>query len=90
MRSSAPPSVLTVSREAAPTPAPAASATPVPIDKVLPDVTDVGHDDVVDWKRIFAKSKEAGIEHYFVEHDNPSDGFASIKKSFDFLHALNY
>ena len=69
---------------------PAASATPVPIDKVLPDVTDVGHDDVVDWKRIFAKSKEAGIEHYFVEHDVPKDAFASLKASYDYVSHLNF
>jgi sugar phosphate isomerase/epimerase len=69
---------------------PAASPTPVPIDTVLPDVTDVGHDDVVDWKRIFAKSKEAGIEHYFVEHDVPKDAFASLKESYEYLSRLSF
>ena len=69
---------------------PAASPTPIPIDKVLPDVTDVGHDDVIDWKRIFAKSKEAGIEHYFVEHDVPKDPFASLKASYDYLSTLTF
>jgi len=68
---------------------PAASETPVPIDKVLPDLTDVGHDDVIDWKRIFAQSKEAGIEHYFVEHDVPKDAFASLKASYDYLSQLH-
>jgi sugar phosphate isomerase/epimerase len=69
---------------------PAASATPVQIDTVLPDVTDVGHDDVVDWKRIFAKSKEAGIEHYFVEHDVPKDPLASLKASYDYISQLTF
>ena len=69
---------------------PASSPTPVPIDKVLPDVTDVGHDDVIDWKRIFAKSKEAGIEHYFVEHDVPKDPSASLKASYDYVSALKF
>jgi sugar phosphate isomerase/epimerase len=69
---------------------PAASATPVPIDKVLPDVTDVGHDDVIDWKRIFAKSKEAGIAHYFVEHDVPKDPFASLKNSYEYVATLTF
>jgi sugar phosphate isomerase/epimerase len=69
---------------------PAASATPVPIDKVLPDVTDVGHDDVIDWKRIFAKSKEAGITHYFVEHDVPKDPFASLKNSYEYVSTLSF
>jgi len=69
---------------------PPSSATPTPIDKVLPDVTDVGNADVIDWKRIFAKSKEAGIEHYFVEHDVPKDAFASLKNSYDYLSKLQY
>jgi sugar phosphate isomerase/epimerase len=70
-------------------PAPA-DGTPVPIDKVLPDVTDVGHDDVIDWKRIFAQSKEAGIQHYFVEHDVPKDPFASLKASYDYVSTLSF
>jgi sugar phosphate isomerase/epimerase len=69
---------------------PPPSATAIPIDTVLPDVTDVGHQDVVDWKRIFAQSKEAGIVHYFVEHDVPKDPFASLKTSFDYLSKLNF
>ena len=69
---------------------PAASPTAVPIDKVLPDVTDVGHDDVIDWKRIFAQSKQAGIEHYFVEHDVPKDAFASLKNSYEYLSKLSF
>ena len=69
---------------------PAASPTPVQIDSVLPNLTDVGHDDVIDWKRIFAKSKEAGIEHYFVEHDVPKDPFASLKASYDYLSQLTF
>ena len=69
---------------------PAASPTPIPIDKVLPDVTDVGHEDVIDWKRIFAQSKQAGIEHYFVEHDVPKDPFASLKNSYDYLSKLQF
>jgi len=43
---------------------------------------------LIDWKRILAKSQEAGIKHYFVEHDKPSDGFASIKASYDYLKDL--
>lgn len=69
---------------------PAPQATPVPIDKVLPDLTAVGQGDVIDWKRIFAKSKEAGIEHYFVEHDNPNDPFASLKASYEYLSHLKF
>ncbi len=69
---------------------PAASSTPVAIDKVLPDVTDVGHQDVIDWKRIFAQAKQAGIEHYFVEHDVPADPLASLKNSYDYVSTLQF
>ena len=34
------------------------------------EMTDVGSG-AIDWKRIFAQSKKAGIQHYFVEHDEP-------------------
>jgi sugar phosphate isomerase/epimerase len=69
---------------------PATSPTPIAIDTVLPDVTDVGHDDVIDWKRIFAQSKQAGIEHYFVEHDVPTDPLASLKNSYDYVSTLQF
>jgi sugar phosphate isomerase/epimerase len=69
---------------------PAASPTPVEIDKVLPDVTDVGHEDVIDWKRIFAASKQAGIKHYFVEHDVPKDPLDSLKNSYAYLAQLQF
>jgi sugar phosphate isomerase/epimerase len=69
---------------------PAASAQPVPIDRVLPNISDVGHDDVIDWPRIFAHSKEAGIKHYFVEHDNPKQPFESLRNSYDYVSRLNF
>jgi sugar phosphate isomerase/epimerase len=64
------------------------AATPIP--QVLPDITDVGHNDSIDWKRIFAHSKEAGIKHYFVEHDVPKDPFASLKASYEYLSTLQF
>jgi sugar phosphate isomerase/epimerase len=69
---------------------PAPSADPTPIAQVLAELTDVGTEDVVDWKRIFAKSKAAGIRHYFVEHDVPKDAFASLKASYDYLSKLEF
>ena len=69
-----------------PSPEDAPTASP---DRNMGFLTEVGSG-VIPWKDIFANAGKAGIQHYFVEHDNPSDGFASIKKSFDFLHALNY
>jgi sugar phosphate isomerase/epimerase len=38
----------------------------------------------------FAQSKQAGIQHYFVEHDNPADPMASIAASYRYLRALQY
>jgi sugar phosphate isomerase/epimerase len=67
-----------------------ATGAATPIDSVLPDITDVGHDDVVDWKRIFAHAREAGIEHYFVEHDVPKQPFDSLKASHDYLAQLQF
>jgi sugar phosphate isomerase/epimerase len=39
----------------------------------------------VDFKRIFAAAKSAGMKHFFVEHDQPADPFASITTSFNNL-----
>ena len=44
----------------------------------------------IDWKRIFAQSQLAGIEHYFVEHDEPPDPIASIQASYDYLKRLEF
>jgi len=45
---------------------------------------------VIDWKRIFEHADQAGIEHYFVEHDSPTDAFASIAASYQYLAALRF
>lgn len=45
---------------------------------------------VIDWKRIFAHADEAGIRHFFVEHDAPADPFASIAASYKYLAALRF
>ena len=37
---------------------------------------------VIDFKRIFAHAKTAGMQHFFVEHDMPADPFASITTSY--------
>ena len=43
----------------------------------------------IDWMRIFAKRREAGIEHFFVEHDNPTSPMADIKVSYDYMARLD-
>jgi len=55
----------------------------------MKEMTEVGSG-IIDWKRIFANSNEAGIKHYFVEHDNPSSPFESITKSYRYLEQLRF
>ncbi|HEX8061523.1 MAG TPA: sugar phosphate isomerase/epimerase, partial [Cyclobacteriaceae bacterium] len=43
---------------------------------------------VIDFKRIFAASKTAGMEHIFVEHDFPKDAFVSITDSVTYLKTI--
>ena len=47
-------------------------------------MVDVGSG-VIDWKAIFAKRKQAGIEHFFVEHDEPADPIWSATASYGYL-----
>ncbi len=42
---------------------------------------------VIDWPGLFARSAEAGLVHYFVEHDQPADPLASIDASYRYLSA---
>ena len=44
----------------------------------------------IDFASLFARSDEAGIRHYIVEHDNPTDPFASIGASYRYLHGLEF
>ena len=39
----------------------------------------------IDWPAVFALSDEAGLRHYFVEHDNPADPLASARASYRYL-----
>jgi sugar phosphate isomerase/epimerase len=53
------------------------------------DLTSVG-DGIIDWKKIFAHSEQAGIKHYIVEHDKPENPFESITKSYQYLEKLRF
>jgi sugar phosphate isomerase/epimerase len=44
----------------------------------------------IDWRALFARRKQAGIEHFFVEHDEPADPFASITTSYRYLRELRF
>ena len=44
----------------------------------------------IDFKRIFAQSGKAGIQHYFVENDEPKSPFDDLKISYDYLDQLRF
>lgn len=52
-------------------------------------MVDVGQGKI-DFRQIFAQSEKAGIEHYFVEHDQPANPIATITNSYNYLHNLTY
>jgi sugar phosphate isomerase/epimerase len=70
-------------------PSPAAAAAISSEDKFFPDMADVGSG-IIDWKRIFAKSEEAGIKHYYIEHDDPKLAFDSIRVSYNYVRGLRF
>lgn len=65
-------------------------AAPVPFERAIPNITDVGSNDIIDWKRIFAQADQAGIRHYFVEHDQPASPIDSLKASARYLRSLRF
>jgi sugar phosphate isomerase/epimerase len=52
-------------------------------------MVDVGKG-AIDFRAIFARSDEAGIRHYFVEHDEPPDPVADARVCYDYLRALEF
>jgi sugar phosphate isomerase/epimerase len=43
----------------------------------------------IDWPRMLPRAEAAGVEHVFVEHDNPgADPMAAVKSSYDYLSKL--
>lgn len=44
----------------------------------------------IDFASIFARSEQAGLRYYFIEHDEPTDPLASIRSSFNYLEALKF
>jgi sugar phosphate isomerase/epimerase len=55
----------------------------------MAELTEVGSG-IIDWKRIFSHSEQAGIKHYFVEHDNPQMPIESIRVSYKYLERLRF
>lgn len=52
-------------------------------------MTDVGLGNI-DFAEIFSHGDEAGFQHYFVEHDNPGNGIASIANSIYTVRNLRF
>jgi sugar phosphate isomerase/epimerase len=52
-------------------------------------MVDVGRGSI-DWKRIFAKRDQAGIKHFFVEHDQPPQAFDDVAVSYNYLKNLEF
>jgi sugar phosphate isomerase/epimerase len=52
-------------------------------------MVDVGQGKI-EWKRIFAKREQAGIKHFFVEHDQPPQPFDDIAVSYTYLKNLEF
>ena len=42
----------------------------------------------IDFAEIFRAAEQGGLEHYFVEHDEPDDSFASVAASYAYLDDL--
>jgi sugar phosphate isomerase/epimerase len=52
-------------------------------------MVDVGQGKI-EWRRIFAKREQAGIKHFFVEHDQPPQPFDDIATSYTYLKNLEF
>ena len=52
-------------------------------------MADVGRG-TIDFAEIFTLASVAGFEHYFIEHDNPSDGINSITYSYNSLNQIRF
>ena len=53
------------------------------------EMVDVGRGEI-DFARILAAGREAGLAHYFVEHDTPADSLASLRTSLEHLRRLRF
>jgi sugar phosphate isomerase/epimerase len=53
------------------------------------EMVDVGAG-AIDFAALFARAEQAGLRHFFVEHDEPADPLASIAASHDHLRGLAF
>lgn len=52
-------------------------------------MTEVAASNAINWKKLFA-DENAGIQHYFVEHDHPQSPLTSIRTSYEYLAELRF
>jgi sugar phosphate isomerase/epimerase len=45
---------------------------------------------VMDFASIFAQRERAGLEHFFVEHDQPEHPLESVRTSYRYLARLTF
>lgn len=45
---------------------------------------------IIDFPKIFAKSKTAGIKHYIVEHDDPKNPMQCARTSYNYLSGIRF
>lgn len=53
------------------------------------EMVDVG-DGRLDFGSTFAQSPQSGMKHFFVEHDDTTDPFATVEKSLNYLRQLEF
>jgi sugar phosphate isomerase/epimerase len=52
-------------------------------------ITEVGRG-TLDFRRILAERRRAGLRHFFVEHDHPKDPMASVETSYNSLSSMSW
>src|SRR5688500_221693 len=52
-------------------------------------MVDVGQG-TIDFTQIFVRREQAGIRHAFVEHDDPADPLATLRRSYEHLAQLRW
>lgn len=59
------------------------------IDDVAMNFTAIGGG-LMDWKKLLPAAQEAGVQHFFVENDEPKEPIENIRASYDYLNKLRF
>jgi sugar phosphate isomerase/epimerase len=59
------------------------------LDEAAAAFTPVGGG-LIDWKVLLPAAQQAGVEHFFVENDEPKDAIANLTDSYKYLSALRF